>query len=392
MIHMKKIAKIFSLLIAPIMLVCAFIAGCARKVDIENTGIMQDIDVAPEQTPAYEQYSRQAYEDYKEVANRHSDSDGTVDFENEEVIKAANTAAAKLFAYACYNERTLDKYVYFSHQEGYTDLGKDGSAKATRQEYYLRVNETEKTCGYRYHYTIKKVEESSGVIGTFKSLFESARIRFTDRTDLLYRFEGDNIRTGSEHEKLRENLLECDWKTGADWGKPDVVMKKSDFIAPEDIENDIVQNAGEDNITIRANINILAENIIKNTIIFEDEEGCISCFIFIDTDVANKDEASLKMLRKANSSGDCKWEKGVDESGEVDDDDTGFMMVCRFWPNGLFRSYSVTERWNGHIAAGPLTYAGTVESNTQYYYSYSDKDCDMTKNLEMLEDAKVKKG
>ena len=381
---MKNIAKIFSLLIASIIFLCVFISGCAKKVEIDNSNIMQDIDVAPERNPAYEQYSKQAMEEYRQVANRHSDGDGYVDFENAEVKAAACTAAAKLFVYACYNERTLDKYVYFSHQEGDTDLGDTGFARATKQEYYLRVNENNDTCGYRYHYTIKKVEESGGIVSGAKSMFESAKIRFTDQSNLLYRFEGDDIRAGAEHEKLGEKLLECNWETGKDWGKADIEMKKSAYLEPDQIENDIVQNAGEENITIRANINILAKNIIKNAIIFDDDE-CINCIIFIDTDVANKDGASLKMLRKANSSNDCKWES-------VDEDDTGFMMACRFWPNGMFRSYTVQERWSGTIEAGPLKFDGTVESQTQYYYSYSDKDCDMTKNLEMLEQAKKARG
>ena len=157
---MKKFVKVASVLIAPVMLFCALLSGCkkGKAVEVDNGGIMQDIDVAPTQTAAYERYSREAVEEYKAVARSHTDADGEVDFENAEVSEAACKASAKLFAYACYNERTLDKYAYFSNQDGETDLGSNGYAAAKRQEFYLRVNESGNTCGYRYHYTIKKVK------------------------------------------------------------------------------------------------------------------------------------------------------------------------------------------------------------------------------------------
>ena len=384
---MRKVLRVNTLIITPLISVCAFLSGCkscgGKHVDIDNSDIMQDINVSPTQSPAYEQYSRQAIEEYKQVAAMHLDGDGEVDIENAEVIQAANSAAAKLFAYACYNERTLDKYVYFSNQDGETDLGGSGFANATRQEYYLRVNESENTCGYRYHYTIKKVLESGGLISGFKSLFESARIRITDKTNLLYRFEGDKIIEGGENASIGVNMLECEWATGKDWGKPDVEMKKSAFIAPEDIEKDIQESAGNDNITMRANINILADNIIKKANIFEAEDGCISVIMWIDTDIANRDEASLKMIRKGNGSGDCSWKKDAE-----DEDDTGFMIYCTLWQNGMFRFYNVQERWSGTIQG----FKGTVQSQTTYHYSYSDRDCDMKANLEMLEAAKKLKG
>ncbi len=385
---MKKIVRALSVAVAPIVTVITFLSGCffnfnSKPVEIENGEIMQDINEKPQEDAAYAEYSAKALQDYRAVAAAHRNAEGEVDVENAEVIGAANVAAAKLFAYACYNERTLDKYVYFSDQEGNTDLGGSGSAEARRQEYYLRVNESEKTCGYRYHYTIKKVTKSSGGISAMKGFFESARLRFTDKTDLLYRFEGENSTIALEekkHEVLGCQLLKCNWGTGKDWGEHDIVMRKSDYIPPEQIEEDIVRQAGEENITIRGNINILAENIIKSSVITEDEDGGVSVIMFIDTDVANTDEASLKMLRKANGSDDCRW---TDKEG-----DSGLTFVCRYWPNGLFRFYSVSERWSGKIKG----FSGAADSVTSYHYSYSDRDCDMTANLQMLEQAKKDKG
>ena len=380
---MKSVKKIATVVASAFISVC-FIAGCGKTVEVDNGGLMQDINVKPTQSAAYETYTKQALDEYFAVADKHTDEFGDIDYENKDVADAAKPVAAKLFAYACYNERTIDKYAFFSAQEGYTDIS-SGSATALRQEYYLRVNETENTCGYRYHYTIKWVERSEGAISMFKGAFESARTRMTTDTDLLYRFEGSNIRVGKRNDVLGVDMLECDWKTGSDWGKHDLEIKKGDYIEPDAIRDDIESVAGEDNITMRANINILADDIVQSAIIMRDtndegeQEGYV-IFMAVNTEVANKDEASLKMLRKANGSDDCKW---VGEEG-----DSGLSIVFRIWENGLFRMYSVSEKWQGKISG----FSGTADSSTVYNYSYSDRDCDMTQYLKMLDDAKAAKG
>lgn len=388
---MKKFIKSLCFIIAPLMLVSAFFAGCksckGKKVSIETGNIMQDIDVEPAFSPDYEQYSKQAYEEYKAVAAKHLDGSGEPDPFNPEVIAAAIPAAAKLYAYACYNERTLDQYVFLSDMEGKTDLGSNGSATARRQEYYLRVNESDKTCGYRFHYTIRKVVKSDGFIDTMKSLFESARIRFTDETDLLYRFEGSGIKFGAHHDGMEIDLLRCNWRTGDDWGKPDVAMRKFDFIQPEDVAADIIAQAGQGDPTMRGNINILAENILQFASITEDEE-CINVMMTVNTEIANKDEASVKMLTRANdTSGSCHWRAGEsDEDAEGIAVDTGLRIICRLWKNGLFRNNTIIERWRGKTHG----FNGTADPVITYWYSYSDRDCDMTQNLAMLEAAKLK--
>lgn len=391
---MKKFIKVLSCIVAPVVAACALMTGCkkcGKDVDAPEGEIMQDLGVAPTQTAAYEQYSKAALAAYNEVASRHMTEGGDPDIENDEVQAAAKAAAAKLFAYACYNERHLDRYAYFSHQEGDTDLGKtNGSGLAIKQEYFLRINENEETCGYRYFYTLKKVMEASGAIKTFKSSFESAKLRVTDKTDMLYRFHGDNIRVGGggEHETICQSLLECDWKTDKDdWGTHELQIKKREFIEPEHIEEDILRWAGvdipgQDCGTIHANINILADGIINSATIFDDEGGGVFVIMTINTGVANSDSASLKMLRQGTGSKNCTWRSAVTGEG---DEDPGLTIVYRVWENGLFRMYNVAERWHGTMMG---IYSGTVESTTITYYSYSDRDCDMTENLEMLARAK----
>lgn len=369
--------KTAAAVIASTFISACFFVGCAKSVNVASGDIMRDIDVYPTQEAAYEKDSKAALDEYYAVVNKHLDESGDIDFENAEVKTAAANTAAKLFAYACYNERTLNQYVFFAHQEGKTDLGKTGAATAIKQEYYLRVNEQEDvTCGYRYHYTIKYVKESTGGLDFAKPFFESARTRITDDTNLLYRLEGSKISdNGQYNEHLGIKLLTCKWSTGKDWGKPDAEMKKGGFIAPENIREDIEQWANDDNHTIHANINILADNIVKEAVIVQEGEDCYFIVMTIDTAVANADEASLTMLRNANSSKDCTW---------IDDDD-GLRIIFRLWNNGLFRTYTVNEIWQGNISVtSSMSFSGSADSTTAYYYSYTDRDCDMTDNLKFI--------
>lgn len=404
---MKRIVKVLSLIVAPLVTFCAFLTGCksckGKAVDIDNGEILQDMDKdptesAPNQKAYYEEMTKAALAEYHAVADEYYDEDSEeIDRENPEVIKAANVAAGKLFAYACYNERYLDKFVYISHQEGYTDLGSNGHAAAIRQEYFLRINETEETYGYRYHSTIKKVTDSAGVVDIAKSAFESARLRMTDKTDLLYRFEGNSIEIGDYNERLGFNMLKCNWRTGSDWGKPDWNIKKGSVLATdEEIKNDIFASKDDDNRNMRANINSLADDIVKCAHIVESD-GLVTVVMVVNTDVANKDEASVKMLTKSNGTdGDCHWigkEEYDEETGEPVtgvNEDTGLKIIFTLWPSGLFKQYIVIERWQGKMDIPVLSVKGLADSTTIVQYSYSDRDCDMTVYLEMLEEAKKK--
>ena len=380
-----KINKKTAAIVASSFISLCFLAGCGDAVSVNTDNIMLVIDVKPTISVSYEEYTKKALDDYFAVAENYTDADGDIDHDNEAVQQAAMEAATKLFAYACYNERRLDQYVYFSSQDGETDLGSTGSATAMKQEYYLRINEQEGvTCGYKYQYSIKKVIKSEGTIKMFQDQFESARTRIVKDTDQLYRLEGKNYQVGGKNKLLDLNILKCDWETGSDWGVDDLPrLVKTEFIQPENIRADIEDVAGKDNITMHANINILADGILDSAYILKDvneETGLLDGYILfmsVNTEVANSDSASRKMLIHANGDSDCAW-----------DGEDGLAIVCRIWENGLFRMYNITERWKGRISG----FSGTVDSSTVYYYSYSDRDCDMTEYLKILEEADAKRG
>ena len=170
----------------------------------------------------------------------------------------------------------------------------------------------------------------------------------TDKTDLLYRFEGNSMKYGDEHEGMNCSILTCDWRTGEDWGVHDLQIVKAPYLATlDEIKADIQSGADNSNRSIRGNINILADNIVKfASITVDEDDGCINVLMTIDTEVANADEASVKMLTAANgTSGDCHWESNPETAGEFGiGEDTGLRIIYRLWPNGLFRMYNIIRK------------------------------------------------
>lgn len=384
---MKRFLKFLCIAIIPVMAACFFLAGCknckGEDADVSVVGVLYDKDVQPTQTAVYEADTTAAYNEYKAVL----DANGG-DVNNTAVIKAAGNAAAKMFVYASYNERELDKYVYFCNQPGKTELS--GTTRVTRQDYFLRINKQEGvTEGYRFHQTVKKVHKIAAVLSGFKSKFEQGRIRLTDKTNLLYRFEIYNTKSikfvdvnDPTAEGGKRQLLTGDWKTGEDWGVENTEMVKSPHLDASEIHDDIINYGAE---TLRCTVDLLLENVAKGgTIEYDAAKHQYKITLNIDTDVANADnDVSRAMLHDSTGASDVKWKSEGDQT-DLLNSDTGLKLEFVLWENGLFRSYKITERWKGKM----YSFSGTGETESTVDYSYSDRDCDMTVHLQMLEKAK----
>lgn len=365
-----KILTICTLCLVPVLIFS--LAGCKKEAGSNSGYVLQDTNVYPAVSAPYESESKSAISEYLSVANSHLVK-GEVDTENTEVQAAAKTAAAKLYAYACYNEEYIDKYVYFSDQLGNTDLGSLGSSTATKQDYKLIINKSDETEGYKYHYTIKNVDSAKGTVSAMKSAFESCKLRFVKDTNVLYRFSGSDVQYDVE------GYLTCTWNVdNSDWGTQDNPIQKAegDQLSLDGIADDIVAVAADNpsDAVVHGNINILADDIISSAYISEGElwDGGDNGYIVIltiDPDVANADEASHAMLCESNSSDDCEWQS--------------LAIIFRVWDNGLFYSYTISELWDGSISG----FSCSVSSTTEVTYSYSDRDTDITDKLAMLETA-----
>ena len=372
----SKILKVCALLTLPFAAMAASACG-GTNIGENKSYYLEDDGLYPAVTAAYEEESRAAISRWESARGA----------EKEEVAKEV---AAELYAYACYNEEYIDKYVYFSSQTGSTNLGEDDSGDVTTQNYKLIIHEGENTPGYKYHYTLKKVNEATGTINTFRSFFESARLRFVEDTNKLYRFEGENIRYIEGHGADSEQpMLTCDWETGSNWGTddPPIVKREGEKLDLAGIEDDIIALSEDGEAVIHGNINILADGIIKNATITRGEfdgHAVYEVVMEIDAAVASADEASAAMLANANSAEKCGWVNDAEGKGPV--------ITFQVWENGLMKYYNIKEQWEGKIKVLLFSFSGGAVSEQSVWYSYSNRDTDMTEKLAMLEDAKEQHG
>lgn len=360
--------KACALLAVPVFVLGAF--GCAEEVGQNSGYLLQDTELYPEVSAPYEEESKAALARWEESKNNLLTS-----------ADVAREVAAELFAYACYNEEYLDRFVYFSDQNGSTEVGL-GASEATVQNYKLMVRGTEENPGYKYHYTLKYVDRNS--TGLPSAVFSTGnRLRFVSDGNKLYRFNADNIEY-IDDEALGDDILTCTWNIDSgSWGTDDspVVKRSGQKLTLDEIEKEIItyaQNGWE--AIIHGNLNILADDIVESATITEMTSGehtIYTVVMNIDTDVANADEASKAMLMSANSpASDCNWVSREDGGG--------FTIIYQIWDNGLFKLYGLNETWEGSI----IGMSGSIKSTLSVKYSYSARDTDMTEKLAMLEEAK----
>ena len=376
----RTIIKILSLLAVPAIVVGA--AAC-KDDGAANSGYeLLDKDEYPSVEAPYEDESRAAIERWLAAENNPLTS-----------AQVAKEVAAELFAYACYNEEYIDKYVYFSDQTGSTDLPAWGSSTVRKQDYKLIINENDETCGYKYHYTIRHVDEISGLISVAKSAFESSALRFVVDTNVLYRFEGGDSEY-FEDENQEQKVLTCNWTPKGDaWGvsedEPPIVKRDGEKLNLEQIEEDIVQTALSDGeAVIHGNINVLADDIISSASIqsMELDGGTVYTITMrTNAEVLNNDEASIAMLQKSNDAEQCRWADNGQGEGPT--------IIFQIWDNGLFKLYGISENWIGNMSYGPINVKnGEANSRLSVQYSYSDRDTDMTAKLAMLDEAIASRG
>ncbi len=350
--------------------VCAF-TGCFRKVGTNSGYELAEAEVYPAVAAPYAEESRAEIERWQNAGIAAS-------------AELTAEVAARLFAYACYNEEYIDRYVYFSSQTGDTAISA-GSSTVTKQDYKLIIHGTESEPGYKYHYTIKNVDEISGPISMFESLFEGGtRLRFVE-DGRLYGFNGKNQRY-VEDDSLVEPVLTCDWEIDPSrWGTEDSLQLKraGEKLTAEGIAQDIIDLArataeGSAEPVIHCNVNVLADGMIAGASIVPTPYGKETVYTVtmdIDTDVANADEASMQMLRSANGSSDCEWVSAADGGG--------LKIIFQIWDNGLFKLYGMSEVWHGSTYG----FSGTASSSLSVRYSYSERDADLTEKHKMLDAA-----
>lgn len=296
------------------------------------------------------------------------------------------TKAAYLWALASYNWGQTSQYAMFQNKVGDTVLNGDKGTMAY-QQYHKEKRADGDYKGEKYHYTIKHIYNSSfsGLVGSIiEGSLESARLRFVANTGELsglYRFElsgdGKEVTTFTGTQLLGEDLLTTQWKKGKDFGGNGEEIHKSGIVAENGksldeviaaIKNDI-QTCEVDDRLIQGNINTLADGVVSRAKIEKATDGdYYKITMMFNLEKLNADERSIEFLKSDNSASEIVWER--------------ISISFELWSCGLFKSYTVDEAWNGRV----MSFSGMAQAVNNVYFSYSDADCSMDKELEYLTD------
>ncbi len=297
------------------------------------------------------------------------------------------TKAAYLWALASYNYGQADQFAMFQNKVGNTTL--DGNiGTLAYQQYYKEKRHDGDYKGEKYHYTIKHVYDST-FSSMVEGLLESARMRFVANTgDLqgLYRFElngdGKEVTTFTGNKLLGEELLDTVWQVGDDFGGNGEEIWKRTLSGAENnksvneviaaIKNDI-QNCNIDDRLIQGNINTLADRVVSDASIDKATDGDYYVITMsFDLDKLNADKRSIEFLNNDNSAKNMKWDE--------------LSVSFEIWATGLFKSYTIDEKWTGEVGKAIIWFEGSATSSNHVYFSYTDEDCSMDKELAYLEE------
>lgn len=297
------------------------------------------------------------------------------------------TKAAYLWALASYNYGQADQFAMFQNKVGNTTL--DGNiGTLAYQQYYKEKRHDGDYKGEKYHYTIKHVYDST-FSSMVEGLLESARMRFVANTgDLqgLYRFElngdGKEVTTFTGNKLLGEELLDTVWQVGDDFGGNGEEIWKRTLSGAENnksvneviaaIKNDI-QNCNIDDRLIQGNINTLADRVVSDASIEKATDGDYYVITMsFDLDKLNADKRSIEFLNNDNSAKNMKWDE--------------LSVSFEIWATGLFKSYTIDEKWTGEVGKAIIWFEGSATSSNHVYFSYTDEDCSMDKELAYLKE------
>ncbi len=360
----------------------AFIVTAALAAIVIATTLLLSACAAVEAEPPM------ADETYMGGYNTKPAFDGYYSAQVDEVLQSASldnaTKAAYLWALASYNWGQTSQYAMFQNKVGDTVL-KGNQGTMAYQQYHKEKRADGDYKGEKYHYTIKHIYDSN-FSSVVEGLLESANVRFVANTgDLqgLYRFkingDGKEVTMFTGTQLLGEELLTTKWKKGKDFGgngeeiwKTGIVKENtaslSEVIAA--IKSD-VQTCDVDDRLIQGNINTLADGVVSGATITKAADGdYYTVTMTFDLEKLNADSRSIEFLNSDNSAKNMQWDS--------------LSVSFEIWDNGLFRSYTIDEKWTGEVGAVAFWFEGSASATNHVYFSYTDEDCSMQKELDYL--------
>ena len=250
------------------------------------------------------------------------------------------------------NEITAERFNYFQYKTGSTEIGgKSGTL------IYQRHRKQNQEC--KDDITLKRaINANFG--NTELNFVQDSMIRLV-YNDAIYRIKG-NV-ADVTYDSATGLLVVSDdatWTKGKDFGKYELVEWS--------------QNLDE---TKKTCANWECEGIVSEegaTINRVEQDGTGDVYyelkFTVDTAVANADSATIDRLENDNSGKDMSVGK--------------LEVVAQVWECGLMKFYQTDETWSGSIGAAILWYKGSADSQSYTWYSYTERDNDMSESIAIL--------
>ncbi len=273
---------------------------------------------------------------------------GIVDIINDATLTNAQKIQ-RIMSATEQNEITAERFNYFQYKKGSTDLGShSGTLIYQRLRKQNQQNKDDTTYKRAVNHNFNALETTS---------VEDAMKRFL-WDNKIYRMKGtiDNL-VYDEESGLLTMTGDSSWKKGNNFGD-------EEFVASS-------QNLDE---TKKTCINWSCENIVLNDGAKIESKTNESGDVFyeltftVDLDVANADSATIARLE--NDNGGSGMSLGKME------------ITAQVWECGLMKFYQTSEIWSGTIA---VIYSGSAETDTYTWYSYTERDNDMSESKAILD-------
>lgn len=250
-----------------------------------------------------------------------------------------------------YNESFVNRYTYFNYTKGTTKI-EDKSGTLIYQRLRKQNSDSKDD-------TTLKLPVNHNFGATEVAFVRSAALRYNPAGNTYYRMQADGDKIKYDEKSGLLSVDNADWKKHSQFGS-------SGTISPG------IHNL-EDAKKTCANWNcegIVAADSAKIEKKTTDNGDVYYELTFeIDKDVANADETTISRLEQDNS--------GVNMSVNY------IKATVQVWECGLLKYYTTDESWNGKIGKGlnetiGLWYEGSAQSVSNVFYSYSERDNDMS--------------
>lgn len=245
-----------------------------------------------------------------------------------------------------YNESFVNRYTYFNYTKGTTTIkDKSGTLIYQRLRKQNSNSKDDTTLKLPVNHNFGSVEVA---------FVRNAALRYNPAGNTYYRMQADGDKIKYDEKTGLLSVDNADWKKHSAFGSSGTISPGEHNL--EDAKKTCANWNCEGIVTADS------AKIEKKTT--ENGDVYYELTFEIDKDVANANSTTIARLEQDNS--------GKNMSVNY------IKAKVQVWECGLLKYYSTDESWNGKIGKAILWYEGSAQSVSNVFYSYSERDNDMS--------------